>query len=490
MSTMRSRSGWTSLLQGRQAIVGLLFFASTLSSAHMDPFDTRAAIDMTPPSTLAGDERDARACASEPLPQHLSLYEAVSRALCNNPKVQHSWANVLMNADQVGVAQAAYLPTVNANASVQRARNTYTNLGQVQPDWTTRTSSQDASLSLSWVLFDFGQRSANLTYYRRLLDLAKASHTNSLQTIFEQTAEAFYNAWAGESALSAAVEAEATAEQSYRSAQRKHAAGVGTLNDELQARTAWQQATFDRINAAGLLRIAQGALCTAMGLAVDTPVAIDVDVGAQPTAQFSQSVGDLLEQAQNVNPKLRAARAQLDADKAGAARARSQALPTVSLTGNLDNDRQVAGYPGATPEKSRVIGIQISIPIFSGFGQVYRHQASEEQVNIDRADLRDAELQVATSVWQSYQTVTTRTESVNVARSEQQSAQQAYEVASRRYAVGIGALLDLLTAQSALANARRQIVQSQADWRIARLQLALAIGVLDGWQGTSGTEAP
>lgn len=474
-------------------LLGISLLAVTQSYGQIDPFGARSGLDMRPPSMLTGEGGHVVSCNVENVSSPLTLYDAVTQALCNNPKVRHSWSNLIVNADYVGVAESAYLPTLDASLSQQRTTETSSNPELVPSSWSTRASTRNASVALSWVLFDFGRRAANLNYYRRLLDLAKASHENELQAVFEQAAEAFYTVWADTSALKAAIDAETTAEHSYQSAQRKHAAGLGTLNDELQARTAWQQAIFDRIDAAGRLKVATGTLCITMGLPVATSINIDADAGAQPDLSFVQSVDELLGLAQELNPKLRAARAQVEADQANAAQARRQMLPTVSLVGSFDDARGAANdLPGLTHSRSRVIGVQISIPLFAGFGQEYHRQASEVQVDIDRADLRDIELQVAMSVWNSYQAVTTKTEGLSVARAVLQTAQQGYDVASKRYAAGVGALLDVLTAQAALAKARYQIVQAQADWRVSRLQLALAIGSLTGWRkaGTERAEAP
>jgi outer membrane protein TolC len=58
------------------------------------------------------------------------------------------------------------------------------------------------------------------------------------------------------------------------------------------------------------------------------------------------------------------------------------------------------------------------------------------------------------------------------------SAQQSVQVAAGRYREGVGSIIDLLTAQTALANARAQQVQSRWQWYTALAQLARDAGVL------------
>ncbi|MGH8729208.1 MAG: TolC family protein, partial [Burkholderiales bacterium] len=55
---------------------------------------------------------------------------------------------------------------------------------------------------------------------------------------------------------------------------------------------------------------------------------------------------------------------------------------------------------------------------------------------------------------------------------------QSAEVALGRYKAGVGTLLDLLTAQSDLATARVQFIQSQLDWYTGLARLAYSRGAL------------
>ena len=58
------------------------------------------------------------------------------------------------------------------------------------------------------------------------------------------------------------------------------------------------------------------------------------------------------------------------------------------------------------------------------------------------------------------------------------SASQSAEVAQGRYKAGVGSILDLLTAQTALANARAQEVQARANWLLSITSLAHDTGSL------------
>jgi outer membrane protein len=92
--------------------------------------------------------------------------------------------------------------------------------------------------------------------------------------------------------------------------------------------------------------------------------------------------------------------------------------------------------------------------------------------------MEDSRQQVGLEVWNSYQAVQTSTDSVKDSATLPDIAQRSFTAAQHRYQAGVGNILELLNAQTALANAQQQRVQALADWRAARLRLAGSLGHL------------
>jgi outer membrane protein TolC len=70
------------------------------------------------------------------------------------------------------------------------------------------------------------------------------------------------------------------------------------------------------------------------------------------------------------------------------------------------------------------------------------------------------------------------------------SAEQSSEVALGRYRAGVGSVLDLLSAQTALADARAQQVLARLEWNTSLAQLAHDTGMLDTQGGNTLRLAP
>jgi outer membrane protein TolC len=68
--------------------------------------------------------------------------------------------------------------------------------------------------------------------------------------------------------------------------------------------------------------------------------------------------------------------------------------------------------------------------------------------------------------------------SSDVCSSDLDIAQRSWEAARRRYDSGVGNILELMSTQASLANARQRHVQALADWGSARVDLASKLGWL------------
>ncbi|MEQ5844262.1 TolC family protein (plasmid) [Paraburkholderia acidicola] len=430
------------------------------------------------------------ACHALPETRPLELDEVILQAICANPVARRAWADARAQAAALGVADAAYLPTLNATVGVERNTNSTTYDGSALGESSTRESQKSrgrsAMLEASWVLFDFGRRSAIRQQALALLAAANASHDEALQTAFFTAAQAFYALREAQASLDAAQRTEVIAHTSLAEAEAKHDAGAGTLADELQARTSYRRAVLDRVGADGDMQAATGALAVAIGLDANAPVRIAfADSGTDSPYDVEAGIDQLIDEARRRHPKLAAARAQLDAARANVEAVRGLGYPTVSLVGSLwqNNPKYQQPDPASiTRSRGSTIGLQVTIPLFEGFASGYRVRQAEAQVDAQGAVLRDIELQLSLDVWKGYQGVQTCTANLANSRALLDDGQRALDVARARYKQGVGTLADLLAAQAALADAQKQRVLAVSKWQTARLKLATSLGKLNLWR--------
>ncbi len=455
----------------------------TVEEVSTKPLDRPAIADRSTiaESAVPADRAAADPCTWGAIHTAVDLLEVVERAMCSNSEARQAWVSVKIQAAQVGVAKAAYLPTAEANVSYSRGPNSYQVKDTPELSFNSKTSTRNIGVNANWVLFDFGLRRANLESARQLLIAANATQDLTLQKVFVAAAQAYYDLISAKGALNAFSEAEKTSGESFKAAEAKYLAGAGTLADKLQAQTDYAQARLDRVKALGDLRTAQGTLAIAMGVDANTPLTISADARDMPDTAFVTSIDQLIQDAKRTHPSLRAAQAQLAAANANVSAVRNEGLPSISLFGSANRNQQTGQPPAATESNNSSVGIQLKIPLFEGFGRTYRIRAAKAQAELKTVELESAEQQVSLEVWKNYQALTTETESLKATDDLQKSAQQSFDTAKGRYKAGVGNIIELLSAQSTLSKAQQQRVQALSNWHVARLKLASSLGRLGLW---------
>jgi TolC family type I secretion outer membrane protein len=443
----------------------LLAGAGSLAAQDRDPWQTAPLRPATPSTFWEGASVP---CAPQPVvPDPLQLADAIDLALCHNPQTRQSWADAKVQAAQLGIARADYLPNLDAALRAQRTevRNTPAEGG---------VSDYDASLSFNYLLFDFGGRSAGVALARESLLAANWSHNNTLQTVTLNAVQGYYQLYATQEAVQSALATEKAGAASLEAARARLKAGNATRADVLQAQTAFSQAQFDRTQAEGDAAAASGILANALGLSASQPLRIapPPDLEAQQVAE--RAVDDLIETAKRMRPDLTAAQAQVRAAQSNITVQRSAALPSVSAFGSLGATQS---SPGSDP-RSGVIGLQVNIPLFTGYRNSYRVLQAREQLESQAASRDRLSRDVELDVWRAYQDLRTQRQSLDTSEDLLASADESYKVALARYRAGVGTITDLLNAQSALADAQVQRIRARYQWNLAKANLAKAIGVL------------
>lgn len=427
-----------------------------------DPFAIRALTPTRPALTISG-ELHRMPCQALPADAVYGMLEVVDLALCKNPTTREAWSYARVQAAQVGLAQSDFLPTVDGQVAASRIRAD-----------SRSTTQRNASLTLSWLLFDFGARSANLEVATQLFNAAVSTLDSTVQSVFLGALQAYYNVQAARAAVTAALESERASRESLSAAEVRYRVGTGTPADRLQAQTAWSQTTLFRIRAEGVLRNSLGRLANIMGLDANQPLRLDDIPASAPVAGFEGDVATLIAEARERRPELKAAEAELKAAQSGVAYARAAGLPTLSL--NAGPRWEDIG--GASANASS-IGLIVNLPLFSGFNTTYNVRAAEARTDVQSARRDNVRQQVALDVWEAYQNLSTATQTIRTTLDLLASAEQSERVALGRYKAGVGNILDVLNAQSALANARLQRIQAMLDWQVSRATLARAVGALD-----------
>jgi outer membrane protein TolC len=403
--------------------------------------------------------------------RNLTLPEVVDLALQNSPLTKESWAQARAAADQYGANQGRLYPTLGVGLGVTESSNLTTAAKSNQ-----QRAQYGPSLSLAYTVLDFGGRSGSIDVARQTAIAADLTHNATVQNtilVVESAAFGYLSTRSQRDAQKSSVD---LAKAALDEANERHRVGLATIADVLQAQTAESQAELQLESLEGSLQITRGSLAVAMGVPANTGFDIP-EVPATDSVHFvTESVDSLIAIAVRNRPELATARAQSAAAASAIRVARSAGLPALALSANgASNGSNVPNFAGQT----YTINLGVQIPVFTGFATQYNVAAASEQYQAALARSAAAKQQVIQQVFTAYYTLRTSTDRVRTSRDLLASATQSETVARERYREGVGSIVDLLIAQTALANARAQAVDARWQWRAALAQLAHDVGVLN-----------
>jgi outer membrane protein len=434
-----------------------------------DVFRTESALHQRLPGYTDPVGRD---CALPTAP--LTLTATVELALCRNPATREAWAAAYQQAAALGEAQSAWLPDIAATGAEQRAFGDHVDATGNITDAAQNT--RDAALNLTWTLYDFGARDGKITSARHLLDAAAASANRVSQQVVLSVVQAFYGAVAAEASLLAARTTEAAATQSLEVARGLRNGGVATLADVLQAETAYDQAVLARVQAQYAAQSAHGTLAVVIGSPADQALKLNADPVPTEVPALTARLADLMAEAARQRPDLAAAQAQSQAAAADVRVARAAGWPTITVGAG----RNLADTTGLPHQNYSLIGVNVTVPIFSGFSVDYGVRQAQAVLADREASAEQVRLTVSLDVWNGYYALDSANQQLAQTATLINTAENNQQVALGRYQSGVGTIIDLLTAQTAAANARILRINAELGWQVARAQLALALGRLSG----------
>lgn len=405
----------------------------------------------------------------------LGLAEVIDLALCNNPQIKQAWAAIKIQAGAVGEARSAYLPTASATFSPRQ--QTQVNYPQSSYNANSITNGKMSYANLTWRLFDFGGRAANRASSNYLLQSALAAHDASIQKSITSSIQSYFDVLTTKATVKAKEQASLYAKSAWEATLRRENKGVSAKSDTLQAQTALAKAQLAASRAEGEYRKAQATLIFTLGLPASTKLRIQ-EIEEQTPKRDLKDLNAWLLEAEQDHPAIKSAKLQWESAKEKVMAAQSAGLPTLDFVGNFYQN----GYPnqGVQPTNSNTttVGLTFNIPIFEGFATTYKIRGAEAQAEKTLADLEDSTRQVLTEIVKSHADAVSFLATLDSSQKLLEAASTSVDSSIKRYNLGAADILELLSTQTALAEAQQERIRCVADYRSARLRLLANAGQL------------
>jgi outer membrane protein len=401
-------------------------------------------------------------------------------ALSNNPDTRVTWDRARANADAYGASRAPYYPVVSSQVQSAYSRRIFELPGQ---DGVLKQWRVTPLIELTYTLLDFGRRDAGAATARAQLAAANFSFNRKLQDVVFATQRSFYSIGAAKAAVQAAEQNVELAKTDDDAVSRRVDLGLATEPELLLSRQRVAQSQYDLASAHLLVREAQASMAVALGVAANTALDVPSLESLPIPAGLGADVDQLIETAVRQRPDLAAQVATLDARRAQVEGAKAEFFPTVGVSGAYGEQAWGYRFDGTpsvrTAQPQYAALLTINWDIFTGFKRLNDVRGAEAERDAAGAQLKSLEVDAISSVWRAYYEFQTALSRYEYAKALLAASQESYDANLDTYRQGLSTIVELLTADRDLANARYTIVQSRADLLTSSAAVAYAVGAIE-----------
>ena len=470
--------------RNEQSAVSTVSFSADAAQVTPLPPESNLSLEIVPPGRLAEEivgngPQDAAASgdhfpATNNLPDEcrLSLEQAVTTALQQNPQLAVARAEIGKAAAGKKIAFSAFLPrlgvidSLNAN-SIFVNRSPGAGLSPLLPlQWDSQYN--QIELETQWIIWDFGRRVGTYRQSDILEQIAQLKCQRACQTVAYDTTEAYYRVLLAYSTVVTARNTLRRAEEFLRVANNLFEQGEvdreSVYSAELQVAKARQQCVSARtmVNTATArlnLTMGQNTVCPTRVQEIDGEPAVDVNLfnclhTAVSCRLEVQVVSDWVAKAHEAT-----------------AVAKADFMPKVisnasyaSTGGNFESDMKY-GY------------IAFSWDIYTGgrrAGKLMEERADTAQAMASGRQVCD---RIAFEVNYAYQQVEDAAERIDLARSAVRLARERLRIVMNKFEQGEDSPTDVVDAQTAMTVAEQQYFDTVFQLRSAIARLEYAMGV-------------
>lgn len=409
---------------------------------------------------------------------HLTLTDAVTRALAQHPSVQRATAAGEQAAAGVKQARAAWFPSLRLHGTVIQYEEPMVvwpihefNFANIPPFDNTVMQN---SVQLDYTLFAGGARPAKVRAANRQYEAAVAARGGTEQMLIQNVISAYLAVIAGEDLVAAHDRRLDALRSELDRVQQLRQVGRAAEVEEARAEAALASAEADRVRAESGLDRARTALAQLIGTEADSLTYVMLNAVELKT-QETPTHKAVLAEALAANPEIVTAQRQEAASAAAASAARAARLPSVNLRGAYVDYRD--GASDNTQEWNA--SVLVGIPVFTGgliSGAIGQKEAAHRMAV---EDVRLAEDHVTTEVDRVMSQIDESRARVASLTKAAASFEEVARIEKLRLDTGADTQTDYLRAEADLLTAQAGLIQAHHEEIVAHAELARITNTLN-----------
>ena len=444
----------------------LLFFAVSFS---FPIFSSVAADQNIPPS--------------EPL----TMAEAIQIAVNQNPHVKAANFQVKAVESNTIQARSGFYPQIDFSETFNRTTNpmwafgTQLNQGSItQEDFDpARLNDPDAvnnfatAVSMSWSIYDGGRTKIGWEQAKQNLEVASLMLERTRKQVIAQTATVYVGFLLAQKNIAVIKQALETAQANLKMIESRYHNGFVVKSDVLRAMVRIADLKQQHLQAESRVEVAKAMLNASMGSPGDTPLnpVTPLAVGEQIKGEIEDWIHTALSKRLDLE-KLRhqeeMARKEIDKSRAGH-------FPDLRLVGNYEIDSE----DFSDTADNYTIGAVVKVNLFSGYHITGKTEAAKSFLNRLQEIRKAMELGIQVQTREAFLTALSSWERIPVAHIAVDQAEEGLRIVKNRYKNGLITMVTLLDSEEARQQAHTNYFKALHDYKVARIELALASGTID-----------
>ncbi|WP_219132535.1 TolC family outer membrane protein [Janthinobacterium sp. UMAB-60] len=403
--------------------------------------------------------------------QAADLIQVYQQALANDAQYASARAALSAGMERVPQGLAGLLPQVSASGS--NTRNNIEPITSTISMPTVKVHTNSYNLTLAQPLFRWDRWE---TYQQSKLAqaIAEAQFAQVQQDLITRVAQAYFDVLSAQDNLGATQAQKVATTEQLASAKRNFEVGTQTITDTHEAQAAYDLVVAQEFAAINDLANKRSALQTIIG---EAPASLaPMRTGVVLSAPEPAAIDPWVSSAEEQNYGVVTAQFNVESAKRDIGRNRAGHYPTLDLIANAGHTYTTGGGNGNS--NNNAIGVQWSIPIFSGFAVTSKVRESIALENKARNDLETARRTASQGARQAFLGVNSGLAQVKALEAAEVSSKSALESNQLGYQVGVRINIDVLNAQKQLFSTQKDLSKARYDTIMNGLRLKAAAGTL------------
>lgn len=373
----------------------------------------------------------------------LTIDEAIEMAKRNLPFYRAAELKIKATEALYDATLSPYLPSLDVSTLQSRHYSS-------SFDYNIR----NYEVKLSYTIFDGGLRRNEREVASLNLEIEREELRKTLLELEYQVKTAFYKAMAAKEILELRRIQLKDAEKDHEVAEGRYKFGVARLSEVLQASVRLQQARYNLAQAEGDLKKALNELNSIIGRDLSAPY----DLEGFLIAEVELPERERLIESGLRGPDIIQAEKSLGIAERNRSKGLSPFYPAITITAAYSKT-EGGVFLFSFPEEKRV-DLNATWNIFE-LGKFFRLKALGKEEGISLEKLREIKRQTILNIYKAVEDLLTSMSKVRLAEEQLKQATYSYEQAFGEYKVGKSDIISLLQAESQLAIAREQLINSK-----------------------------